>query len=133
MDLRVARYLESCSHILANENYFLLHRNYAFSDIRLKHRRILAYLCKKLAPIEEYTSTLMRVLFFLLSYFHPSKDRVEADINEFLESHLLYRPDGKLLCRSYYLAMQKIFDSVYARVTQNTCLLYTSPSPRDQA
>jgi len=65
-----------------HENYFELARNYSFTNLQLKQKRILAFLLQKLIMIPEFQRLVFQILSYFLRTYDMKIEKIEEDLCE---------------------------------------------------
>ena len=58
-------------------NFFDYHRNFSFTSMELKKKRILALLLKKIALMPYYAELAGKIIAYMLSSYEPDKYSIE--------------------------------------------------------
>ena len=154
-DLQTYLYLNNTQYIIyvtdskTNEKIYSEKLAIEENSTKLKFRNIDEFLDSNILKIEKKLDSFIKDIYVILDSkeFHSIKLSIKKDNNgNLINSEALIHPlsDLKNLCQSNllnkkiihffiekYVIDNKFYTSLPENVKCNTCLLYTSPSPRD--
>ena len=71
MNLASLKQILNMTNVEKTDNYFKFQSVKTLNTLEVKQKRILAFLLKKVAKLQDFVELKVQILLFLLSHYHP--------------------------------------------------------------